>query len=51
MKDLAIKFYTIEATVGTTNLGISKNFDKIIKQLLELAKAEQNVILYKIVNA
>ena len=51
VKDLAIKFYTIEATVGTTNLGISKNFDKIIKQLLELSKAEQNVILYKIVNA
>ena len=51
VKDLAIKFYTIEATVGTTNLGINKNFDKIIKQLLELSKAEQNVILYKIVNA
>lgn len=51
VKDLALKFYTIEATVGTSEIGISKSFEKVLKQLLELTKPEQNVIVRKIVNA
>ncbi len=50
VKDLALKFYTLEATVGTTQVGISKNFEKVLKQLQELSQAEQCVIMHKIVN-
>lgn len=50
VKDLALRFYTLEATVGTSNLGQSKSFDKLITQLLSLTKAEQSVILRKVVN-
>ena len=50
VKDLALRFYTLEATVGTSNLGQSKSFDKLITQILSLSKAEQNVILRKVVN-
>lgn len=50
VKDLALKFYTLEATVGITQVGISKNFEKVLKQLQELSQAEQCVIMRKIVN-
>ena len=50
VKDLALKFYTLEATVGTTNNGINKNFEKLLNELLALSKPEQSVILRKVVN-
>ena len=50
VKDLALKFYTLEATVGTTNTGINKNFEKLLNELLTLSKPEQSVILRKVVN-
>lgn len=50
VKDLALKFYTLEATVGTANVGQSKSFDKLLSQILSLSKAEQSVILRKVVN-
>ena len=50
VKDLALKFYTLEATVGTANIGQSKSFDKLLAQILSLSKPEQNVILRKVVN-
>ena len=50
VKDLALKFYTLEATVGTANVGQSKSFDKLLAQILSLSKAEQSVILRKVVN-
>lgn len=50
VKDLAIKFYTLEATVGTTSNGINKNFEKLLNELLTLSKPEQSVILRKVVN-
>lgn len=50
VKDLALKFYTLEATIGTINIGNSKKFDKLLSQILSLSKPEQNVILRKIVN-
>ena len=50
VKDLALKFYTLEATVGTVNYGQSKSFDKLITRILSLSKPEQCVILRKIVN-
>ena len=48
VKDLALRFYTLEATAGTTNVGNSKTFEKVLKQLLELSKPEQNVILRRL---
>lgn len=50
VKDLALKFYTLEATVGTTSNGINKNFEKLLNELLTLSKPEQSVILRKVVN-
>ena len=50
VKDLALKFYTLEATVGTANVGQSESFDKLLAQILSLSKAEQSVILRKVVN-
>ncbi len=49
VKELALKFYTIEAVVGTSYIGITKSFDRIIDQLLKLSKPEQSVILRKFV--
>lgn len=51
VKDLALKFYTLEATVGTTEIGNSKSFDKLLSQILSLSKPEQNVILRKVINS
>ncbi len=51
VKDLALKFYTLEATVGTTSNGINKNFEKLLNELLTLSKPEQSVILRKVVNS
>ena len=50
VKDLALNFYTLEATVGTANIGQSNKFEKLIAQILSLSKPEQNVILRKVVN-
>lgn len=50
VKDLTLKFYTLEATVGTTSNGINKNFEKLLNELLTLSKPEQSVILRKVVN-
>ena len=50
VKNLALKFYTLEATVGTTSNGINKNFEKLLNELLTLSKPEQSVILRKVVN-
>lgn len=49
VKDLSLKFYTLEATIGTTTKGISKNFEKVLNCLLSLSKAEQNVILQQFI--
>lgn len=51
VKDLALKFYTLEATVGTTEIGNSKSFDKLLSQILSLSKPQQNVILRKVINS
>lgn len=50
VKDLALKLYTLEATVGTANIGQSNKFEKLIAQILSLSKPEQSVILRKVVN-
>ena len=50
VKDLALRFYTLEATVGTASDALDEKFESMLNELLALSKAEQNVILRKIVN-
>ena len=50
VKDLALRFYTLEATVGTASVILDEKFERMLNKLLALSKAEQNVILRKIVN-
>ena len=50
VKDLALNFYSIEATVGTTKKGLNQTLEKIINKILELSKDEQKVIMYQILN-
>lgn len=50
VKDLALNFYSIEATVGTTKKGLNQTLEKIINKILELSKDEQKVIMHQILN-
>ena len=50
VKDLALKFYTLEATVGTADNGNSEGFEKLISKVLLLSKPELNVFLRKVIN-
>ncbi len=51
VKDLSLKFYTLEATVGTANVGQNKSLNKLLTEILSLSKAEQRVLLRKVVNS
>ena len=50
VKELALRFYAIEATVGNVEARVSKKVEGVLKQLLALSKAEQSIILRKVVN-
>ncbi len=50
VKDLALKFYAIEATVGTVETVVSKDVEKVLKQLQALSKVEQSIILRRVVS-
>lgn len=51
VKELALKFYALEATVGNTKRGISKDFQKLLDKLLKLSKPEQNVVIRELANS
>jgi hypothetical protein len=50
VKDLALKFYTLEATVGTVDTVNSEGFERLLSNVLLLSKPELNVFLRKVVN-
>lgn len=49
-KELALKFFVIEATVGTSDCAISKNYHSVLNSFLNLTKQEQMILLRKVVN-
>lgn len=51
VKELALKFFAIEAIVGVDMDCLSDEINNILTKILTLSKAEQNVILFKLVNA
>lgn len=50
-KELALKFFVLEATVGTNESSITKNFHKVLNSFLNLSKQEQMILLRKVVNS
>ena len=49
-KELALKFFTLEATLGTTEEIANHKFYVILNDFLKLSKAEQMMFLRKAVN-
>lgn len=49
IKDLALKFMAIESTAGTAECELSKDVDAVLNKVLSLTKAEQNVIMRRII--
>src|SRR5574344_556591 len=49
IKDLALKFMAIESTAGTAEIKISKEVNAVLNKVLSLTKAEQNVIMRRII--
>lgn len=50
VKELALNFFAIEAIVGADMNCLSRKVNNILSKISTLSKAEQNVILYKLVN-
>ncbi len=50
-KELALKFFVLEATLGTSDCMISKNFKTVFNNYLKLSKQEQMILLRKAINA
>lgn len=50
IKELALKFYVLEATVGSSQNTITANFNSVLADFLKLSKPEQFILLRKVVN-
>lgn len=50
IKELALKFYVLEATIGTSQNTITADFNSVLKNFLKLSKPEQFMLLRKVVN-
>lgn len=50
IKELALKFHTLEATVGTSQDMITVAFDSVLDSFLKLSKPEKFIFLRKVVN-
>ena len=49
-KELALKFFVLEATIGTNSSCVSNKYQKVLDNYLKLTKQEQMVFLRKIVD-
>lgn len=49
-KELALKFFVLESTVGTSEIAVSENYHSTLNSLFNLSKAEQMVLLRKFIN-
>ena len=50
IKELALKFTTIENTIGTNQNSDSMYFNELLNTVLELPQAEQNILLRQVAN-
>ena len=50
-KELALKFFVLESTLGTSEIAVSENYHSTLNSLLNLSKAEQMILLRKFVNS
>lgn len=50
IKELALKFSVLESTVGTAEEPTSNDYCEVLSAYLKLSKAEQNLLLRKVVN-
>lgn len=50
VKELALKFTTIEATVGNADLKIDSTLTKLINQISKLSKPQKMILMRKVVN-
>ena len=50
IKELSLKFYVLEATVGSSSNTITANFHSVLADFLKLSKPEQFIMLRKVVN-
>ena len=48
-KELALKFFVIESTVGVSEKSVGKKYEKVLKEYLELAKHEQLILLKNVI--
>ena len=49
-KELALKFFVLEATVGTSDCSITNNYQSVLKSFMKLSKQEQLIFLRNCVN-
>lgn len=49
-KELALKLFVLESTVGTNESLVSEKYHKVLNSFLNLSKSEQNVLLRKVIN-
>lgn len=50
IKELSLRFYVLEATVGSSSNTITANFHSVLADFLKLSKPEQFIMLRKVVN-
>ena len=46
-RELALKFFVIESTIGTSEKSVTKDYHKFLKEFLKLTKQEQMIFLRK----
>ncbi len=49
-KELALKFFVLESTLGTSECAISESYHSVLNSFLNLSKSEQMILLRKVVN-
>lgn len=50
-KELSLKFFVIESTVGADESAVSENYHSVLNSFLNLTKPEQMILLRKVVNS
>ena len=49
-KELALKFFVIESTVGISEKSVGKKYEQVLKEYLKLARHEQLILMKKVIN-
>lgn len=49
-KELALKFFVLEATIGTSEKATSKDYHLVLNKVLKLSKQDQLILMRKVIN-